>query len=176
MALPSREMTGSGSSSLSSFRQMSSRSSLHGASTISRAEGRRRASTSRSHSSEASRTKRSTRSEASFARRLHSRQVFCSSPSATRRLARSACSSSPTRVGRLRGWLSAFTCAWKRQACIGERPGRGFRTLPSCAFAGDRSCPRRSPRSGNSLRPASLLCFHVCTRRGRGTRYWSRVR
>ena len=58
-----------------------------------------------------------------------------------------------------------------------ERERRGW--LPHVTVLRFRERPRLDPPVPDwrrSLRPAPLLSFHVCTRQGRGTRSWNRVR
>jgi hypothetical protein len=52
----------------------------------------------------------------------------------------------------------------------------GCPTSRSCASASARGSTLRCRASRRSLRPEPLLSFHVCTRQGRGTRSWNRVR
>jgi len=173
-------MTGSGSSSRSSFPRTSSQSSSGGAGTTSAAGILRldpsRASTSRWRSSADSLAAPSSRSCVRCATKPLRRTRSSSSPCATGRRAPSECSSSPIRAAvprhsptgcRVASSGSAFTC---------RSAEPGLHTSRSCGSGVDRGSTRLSRRSGVSLHPEPLLSFHVCTRQGRGTRSWNRVR
>ena len=145
---------------------------------LARAEGGRRASTSRSPSSgsqpraalepivrRAAATRRRDRAVRARARSLPGDALGRDARSRrSERTARprspSACSARLERSRRLRARAPAVAAARHRAA------------LPRATSA--RSSAARARR--RSLRPAPLLSFHVCTRRGRSTRYWNRVR
>ena len=78
--------------------------------------------------------------------------------------------------GRATDLAGRCSAASNGSACTSRSGGRGCRTSRSCGSASDRGSSRRCRSSARSLRPGPLLSFHVCTRQGRGTRSWNRVR
>ena len=170
-------MTGSGSSSRWSSRRTSSSTSSPGARSTWRAGGPSRASTSRSPSS---------------ARALAASSSGSSACSAGRRLATEPFLLEPVRYRETRSvGMLVLDDPSGRATTLAERVQRrsraprrvrarasrlAARTSRSCASASARGSTLRCRTWRRSLRPAPLLSFHVCTRQGRGTRSWSRVR
>ena len=165
-----------GSSSHSSCRLTSRLLWRSGGRSISPAAALSRAFTSPLLFSELDREASSTRSSLRCALRLPRALRSSSSRCATARRARWACSSSQTRAVRRPDLRAVSRHGWSSSACIDARRVRGSRTSRSCASGNVRACLRHRLQSDTSLRPASLLSFHVCARPGRATRSSSRVR
>ena len=179
-ALPSRAMTGSGSSSRSSSRTTSlERARSLGRASTSRGGRRRRELPRHARVPRQPAARRRSepivgvlREEAAATRAVHAR----AGPLPRDALRRHARSRRSERRGDAR---SPSACSARLEDARRVRarappwlPHVTVAALPRAAAARRRRCRR----SGRSLRPEPLLCFHACTRQGRGTRYWSRVR